>query len=163
MDRLALVITFAAGHPVGSWLVAGLSGRLGPGDGDLGLWFGDREATGPGSGTESVGTLATDRLPQTALSAVDSLLELELFRLAELFLPCLCLAEELQSQLVLLIVEIVQAVAKQVARPSRGGHADDRVGDGSSTWCVRDCGRSALRGCRYGGGCGPRSGRTVTL
>jgi hypothetical protein len=62
--------------------------------------------------------------PEAALGALNALLERELLGGGELLLSCLGLAEELEGSLILLIVEVIQPVAQQIARSARGGSSE---------------------------------------
>jgi hypothetical protein len=61
-------------------------------------------------------------LSHPQLGPLDALLERLSLRGGELGLACLGFSEELESALEFLIREVIQAIAEQVAWPSRRGH-----------------------------------------
>jgi hypothetical protein len=57
-----------------------------------------------------VGRLSVGRLAQSALGALDSLFKRELLGIVEFFLAGLCLPEELERPIILLIAQVIEAV-----------------------------------------------------
>jgi hypothetical protein len=71
----------------------------------------------------SVRGLRIGGLSQSALGALNAVLERVPFSIVEFLLPSLCLTKELECSLVLLVVEVVEAVPQHVASPTRGTHS----------------------------------------
>jgi hypothetical protein len=74
-----------------------------------------------------VGSLGIGGCAQATLRALDPALQGALLGLVELFLARLGIAKEFERPLVLLVIEVIQAITQQCARPARGCQAIDRV------------------------------------